>query len=724
MKKLILILLVFSNLLFGAGREDLDNNFFLNDYQSSTDGICEPSCRLVSSNYETKIVDFDASSGVTSCEVYSKTSIDNEKDKMSIMANTLDIDCVKEKQAVEPDYKDSTLSSKKNNNYSTHSNITDYVESKTTMSKFIGGLATLDNDVIDIKNTVDTSTLVKSNPNSVYSVDFADADNPNELLSQIDSLNTNNLAFFTDLFYWLDSSYEYVTAYILVFISLFFMIIYFGKLGLKRLANKPTNYDEAYTTRFSVIIIAFAFFFFPLKFDDNYKNSLFQNMFKFFVYESTTIADKANKIALKSYTKYVYNTSGVSGIKEEATLKAMLKKQKLLIQNYNDALQVCEDRYQNEVTYQQTDLEAIKEIENKAGNFDDSVTFRGCAAIEKREKIAYTQKTNYEYLLLRIKSAYENNEIVNRLDKVSTVLNRRADELGWYSSVLAPSVKVITDLSFIASNETPSLQEEIKGKIRKSTTTEKEENRNWLEDLLSSGSQYAETKLGESFSQIIYLMFPGAGDIFSLGMQLGTGLSSLFSKIPAISIIGHMATPFLSLAMTSYIISLILQTLPLLTGIVATILAIVMYLYELIIYTLISPFVVLFAVTTGQSRKILDFLVTGLTIFLRPVLIVISVYLAMFFYSFVQDNVIVFSLEQFTLLQNSTSGFWITLASYLIKEILSIFAIFLSIYITWKTIVSGADYVYKMIGLSDISNTSQFAEELSQNYKSRYAFNA
>jgi len=96
----------------------------------------------------------------------------------------------------------------------------------------------------------------------------------------------------------------------------------------------------------------------------------------------------------------------------------------------------------------------------------------------------------------------------------------------------------------------------------------------------------------------------------------------------------------------------------------------------------------------------------------------------MFFYSFVQDNVIVFSLEQFTLLQNSTSGFWITLASYLIKEILSIFAIFLSIYITWKTIVSGADYVYKMIGLSDISNTSQFAEELSQNYKSRYAFNA
>ena len=69
------------------------------------------------------------------------------------------------------------------------------------------------------------------------------------------------------------------------------MILYFGNIGLKRLANKPTNYDEAYTTRFSVIIIAFAFFFFPLKFDDNYKNSLFQNMFSFFVKLNQTMSE-------------------------------------------------------------------------------------------------------------------------------------------------------------------------------------------------------------------------------------------------------------------------------------------------------------------------------------------------------------------------------------------------------------------------------------------------
>lgn len=67
--------------------------------------------------------------------------------------------------------------------------------------------------------------------------------------------------------------------------------------------------------------------------------------------------------------------------------------------------------------------------------------FRDVRAIEKRQKVAYTQKTQYEYHLERIKSAYQNSEITNRLDKVAELLNRRSDEMGWYSSILVPTVK-------------------------------------------------------------------------------------------------------------------------------------------------------------------------------------------------------------------------------------------------------------------------------------------
>jgi hypothetical protein len=731
MKVLIFFLLFFINLYANtSARADLDNNFFLNPYQSPNDGICEPSCRAVdTTKYKTKMIDFDSKSGLTSCEVFYAFAVDQEQKnrKLSVMANTLDPDCTNQQESIKPNYADNSLASKTNNNYSSYADIADFDSSKTTMSKFISGLATLDQDMINLQDTTVTGTLVKSNPNAVYSPDSADASEPNLLLNQIDSLNTQNLTYFVDLFYYLDQSYEYIVSYLVVFLSLFFMVLYIAKLGLKKLEKKTLSHEEPFTMRLSIIVIAFLIFFLPIKVDNNYSNSMFQLIAKYFIFESSSMADKANKVALKQFVKYSYNTTGASGIEEEANLKALMKKEEQAINNYENALKICEEKFPELTTYQITDMEKINELEQFLRP-NDNTTIQGCRAIEKRQKVAYTQKTQYEYHLERIKSAYQNSEITNRLDKVAELLNRRSDEMGWYSSILVPTVKVLTELSFISSNENPPLNEEVKAKIRKAQINPTDESNNWLEDLLSNSTQYAQDLLGESFAKIIYLMFPGSGDIFSLSMNLGSGLSSLISQIPVIGtatgILGTMATPFLSLALTAYIVTYILKFLPLVTGIIATILAIILYLYELIIYVLISPFVVAFALSTGQSRKIIDFLITGITIFLRPVLIVVSVYLAMFFYSFVHDNIIVFSLEQFALLQNSTSGFVITLLSYIVKELISIFAIFLSIYIVWKTIVSGADYVFKMIGLDNLSNTTQLADDLSNQYKSRYTFNA
>lgn len=728
MKKLVLILLIFLNLLFATGREDLDNDFFLSEYVS-TSTMCEPSCRLVDeSKYHVKMINFNAKSGLTTCEVFYKQALDNEQDKLSLMANTINYQCVNEQKEIKPDYKDTSLASKTANNYSSLAQIKEYDKNITTMSKFVGGLATLDEDIIDIKNTVDTSTLVKSDPSSIYAVDSADASNSNELLNQVDSLNTQNMGYYVTLYYMLDSSIEYASSYLLVFISLFFMIMYFSKFGLKKLSKKPTEYDEALSIRLTVIIVSFAFFFFPVKFDENYKSSLFQNMAKYFAFESSSWADKGNKLALSAFLKYTYATSGVSGIEGEATLKSLLKKEQKAIESYEEALTLCEERYPNETTFQITNEDQINELEEKIGNIDDVVTVAGCRNIEKNLKTSYTMTYQYNYHLSRIENAYKNSEITDRLNDLSTLMNRRADEMGWYSVLLVPSVKVLTELSYISSNSIPPLEEEIKGKIRKSQINPTDESNNWLEDILSNSTQYAQDLLGESMAKIVYMVLPGASDIYNFNNQLGSGLSTLLSQIPivgqTVGILSHMATPFASLALMGYIVTLILQALPLLTGIVATILAIVNYILELILYVLISPFVVMFSVTTGQSKKIIDFLVTGLKIILKPILIVISVYLAMFFYSFVMDNVIVFSLEQFSLLQNSTSGFWVNLTSYLMKEILHVLAIFLSMFLMWVTILKGSEYVYKMLGLDSISNTSQFAEELSNNYKTRYNFNA
>lgn len=200
----LLILILFSISILYADRSDLDNDFFLSAYNSDST-ICEPSCRAVDeSKYRVKMIDFDAKSGLTSCEVYLKNALDNEIDKLNIMSNTINSQCVTEQKAIQADYNDNSLASKTANDYQSLAQINDYDKSISTMSKFIAGLATFDEDIIDIKNTVDSSTLVKSDPNSIYAVDSADSSNPNELLNQVDSLNTQNLSYFVDLFYLLD----------------------------------------------------------------------------------------------------------------------------------------------------------------------------------------------------------------------------------------------------------------------------------------------------------------------------------------------------------------------------------------------------------------------------------------------------------------------------------------------------------------------------------------
>ncbi len=148
-----------------------------------------------------------------------------------------------------------------------------------------------------------------------------------------------------------------------------------------------------------------------------------------------------------------------------------------------------------------------------------------------------------------------------------------------------------------------------------------------------------------------------------------------------------------------------------------------MYIYELIVFTFISPFVVAFSITTGQSRKIVDFLVTALTLFLKPVIITISIYLSLFLYSLFTDVFMLTSYEQFQLSLITSDSFWSELTLYFVKELLYIFAILASVYILWKVILSLPDFIFRMIGLDKLDNTSQFASDMQQKF-SKYGFQA
>lgn len=548
---LLFIFILSQNLLFAISERDALEKFFTEPY-SFTGSECKPDCRILvdTDKYMTKLIDFDAASGISVCEVYPKNSGDNELFKLSVNANSQNLKCVEEFNSKEINYEDENLSSVKFNKKENRLNptIDEYQRNQVTMSRFIAGLATLDDDVLDIENSR-TGDIQERNSTNIYQIKSVGSDNKDRLLNAIDTLSTNNLSYYIDLFYNMDKIYEYLVAYVFVFISLFFMILYASKIALKKVAKKTTAFDEPWQTKVAIIVFSTVIFFIPIKMNNDYSSTLFQNIWKYFVEESSSIADKANTIAMQTYMKKVYNTTGASGVETEANLVLIQKQQAHLLEKYKTPISLCEERYPQLLTFQKTDLSQIKNIEDRIGNNDDDkLTLRACRSIEKRNKLAFTAEEQASLSLKRIQLAYESpTEIRERLNKMTEHINTRVQELGWYSSLLAPTLQVLTKISFLQGNEDINNPTNTNGyyraKINEATlekiakTELEKENGNNISKLLNTEIENPKDKTSKSLAEILsntaLLSFvPGASTIHNFIKDFsGKDVDSLIKKL-------------------------------------------------------------------------------------------------------------------------------------------------------------------------------------------------
>ena len=174
---------------------------------------------------------------------------------------------------------------------------------------------------------------------------------------------------------------------------------------------------------------------------------------------------------------------------------------------------------------------------------------------------------------------------------------------------------------------------------------------------------------------------------------------------------GDEATSFIvSMKAIHAIYTSLLEYLPSIITSVAAILAFLGYFVTLCKYFYISPFVVAFALTTKRVDKSVNFLVTGITIFFKPVLVVLFIYLALFLHNIIQEIFVLTSLTQFSTLpapSSDNSISYITpMITGMIKSLLMFFGSLASCYIVWKTIMTGPDWTFKLLGLDkDTDNT-------------------
>ena len=141
------------------------------------------------------------------------------------------------------------------------------------------------------------------------------------------------------------------------------------------------------------------------------------------------------------------------------------------------------------------------------------------------------------------------------------------------------------------------------------------------------------------------------------------------------------------------------ENIPLLVCTTASLIAFVAYLVSLIKYFYVSPFVVAFSLATKRMDKIIEFLISGIAIFLKPTLIVIFIYLALFVHTLVSEFFVFASVEQFTGIPTSVWDFHTNFVVGAIIGLLKIFSYIASAIIIWKLIISGPNWALSLVGI-------------------------
>lgn len=699
MKKIIYLALVFLNaFLFGAESDSLSSGkVYVNSNGFNINQTCSPVCRAVQAPYKTKVVDFNPYSGITKCIIINAEQ--DESNEFSFVADTYNQQCVTS-TSNKVDVGSLTSYGK-----SFNSNPTLTYENKASLSKIFTALATLDDDVIDITQTINSNKFTLKSGALNYASN-----------NTFNSLNNANLGFFVNLFYGFQKVYLYVQYFLFIFVGAFFLTIYIWNMAVNKIGKTG---EKEKINKLIVPLVMIIFCFIPIQKENGITTTPIQNIIQYFMQTSNGLADRISVSGAESYLKKLHTTVGADNVNKELYLAERVKNLQAGVIAYKKAYSNCKDRfelyYDDYKSFQTKDEELIKKAEEMSPGASQDYSFAGCRKIEADLLASERELIDRKANLQGIKTTLSSNELQSLLTQLRADMQEKSNNLGWYYTAFITSISVVVEnLSEISSS---SVQNEIKER-----NIDLDKNYN-----IDSTNEYiTESQDGGFMGSLAYFMLPGAQGIYTVIKETGksSGLTNKkikavtkgLKELPIIGFLGGAADVFLTIAeniaavfVVQAIYSTILTYLPLMVGIVAGFIAIGSYIIELLKYFYVAPFTVTYAITQQRQNKIIDFFVDGIAIWLKPMLITICVLLSIFIYYLFTElfmGLVMLNFDFFEKIDNSNFNFinGLTLATFS-----TAFFIIVSIataFIMFQLVVNGSKAFLTLIGLQDKDNLS------------------
>ncbi|WP_300919074.1 hypothetical protein, partial [Helicobacter rodentium] len=711
---------------------------------------CEWKCRKVNDGYATQIIGFDFSNGTTFCKVYEKSDLNLDLKFSANQTNATCRTEIRKGLETEATSFQNLLNQNKDFleskiTYTEKSN-------SLTMSHFLSSLATLNPNIIDREQTKNLGHLVLKDGLEFVSLEKISgrgqsylgekADSLLEWLgrdmnrqepmsitgkeyqktSAVDGFNKNNMAYFSDLFMNMEKIYQHLQILLFVVVGGF----YISSIGANKLQvyleNRGENAsNQPYLHKFYIPLIMVGTFFMPIPEANGMAHStMVQNTIRYFTTESTKIADMASAIGGKTYMDKIYkslggiNYAGVVSLLDQKYEKQYIATQGEKIYNDTCAKRFTKPYSAQKESYFTTLTDEEKEKYKKAYRENDfsqisgteyDISLEACIFLEVEILKSKNDLDRIQTQLNGIKKFNSQDNIKNKINRLDSYFNTRENQLGWINSLITPSSAILAQTFVFADDQVVNY--DVKESTKKNQKNAEEFSEKGYTEGESEG-KINDSLLGALAGKLVWMMLPGASAIKDFVKENYTKLISVIggaigSVVPGVgSVVGGILGWFVGKfsyvvsgigTLSAYTIAIMLmewtfEKVPLLVCTTASIIVFVSYLVSLCKYFYISPFVVAFALATKRMSKIVDFLVSGIAIFFKPILIVLFIYLALFVHTLIDEIFVFMSVEQFSGIETSWYNFYTNFVVGAITGLLVIFGKLASSYIMWKLIIS------------------------------------
>lgn len=758
-----LILLYVCNVFADAQQSQTSNNANIqleNKVFSKNDKViksetCSWECRDVNDKYATQIVGFDFPSGKTYCKVFKKENLDYD---LGIDASRINTACAL-KLNIDSEYNQIIGSNTNNFNNNRESSIRHTKNDKNiNLSTFLVSILTLNPNIIDrektnlmgvitFKNGIDfysTETLtrgqisdwtaeqgIKNNLNYLKNqINDININNNNapalstftttyEKTSAIDGFNKSNMAYFSNLFMNMEKIYQHLQILIFVLIGGFFVVQISANKLQAYLENRGENSSkEPYLHKFYIPLFMIGTFFMPIPEANGMAHStIMQNIIRSFALHSTQLADMANAIGSKTYMDKIYKNTG--GLNEEAIAILLIDKEtnKHIYQESKKIFQnICENRYDKLSEYiQKSNLNTINEQQNHQNYYDfnqksytkENISLNACIDLQLKIYDSHNQIKKYDSQIQGVKKF--STDVDSKINKLDKYFATREEQLGWINSILTPSSAILTETFMFEDVQVNKYD------MKEATKSNIKNQQKALEngEVLAGNDDINDSIIGYLGGKLVWMMMPGAqsikdfmkDNIGTMMAIMGGAIGTFGSPIGSIAggviggVVGKLAGTIASYILTIYLLEMTFAKIPLLVCTTASVIAVIAYLVSLCKYFYISPFIVAFSLATKRMDKIIEFLISGISIFLKPLLIVLFIYLALFMHTLINELFIFLSIEQFSGIETSWYNVHTNFVVGAITGLLTIFGILSSSYIMWKLIISGPSWAISLIGI-------------------------